>query len=299
MGAVEGTYASSARTGQRGSERVPGLKRESRSSSSLPATAGTFGTKEALVHSVTPEPSGFHRQHGSDTVRACNSPTRLAETIANWKAVFRESHLRSILVTGSKGGRLKGRKQQGQMPRRGHRAPGWTQAPGTHQEQRDIPMPAIRETTKTDMPTGYGCHMHLQSGRGSPQIQQLLKEGQQMGNRTANRVQSLTTAPVSKDRPLSTIGGPCARHDLPHPASIMGEGTAQTRSRRVRDSSLRDLDPPWKARSARNIDMDPALPRGPHPLSRTVLPGRSPTLGGSIRMDDFPPTRKGAELTQQ
>ncbi|MEQ2223661.1 hypothetical protein ILYODFUR_038930 [Ilyodon furcidens] len=105
MGAVERTYGSSARTGQRGSEGAPGLNRESQSGSTLPAIAGTFGTKEALVHIVTPELlSGFHRQHGSDTDRACNSPTRLAETMANRKAVFRESHLRSALVTGSKGG---------------------------------------------------------------------------------------------------------------------------------------------------------------------------------------------------
>ncbi|MEQ2238562.1 hypothetical protein ILYODFUR_034369 [Ilyodon furcidens] len=94
-------------------------------------------------------------------------------------------------------------------------------------------MPANRATTKPNMPTGNGCHIHLQSGRGSPQIQQLLKEGQQMGNRTANRVQFLTTASVSKDRPLSTIGGPrgrcpCTSHDLSHPAPIMGEGRACT-----------------------------------------------------------------------
>ncbi|MEQ2221997.1 hypothetical protein ILYODFUR_021337 [Ilyodon furcidens] len=54
-----------------------------------------------------------------------------------------------------------------------------------------------------------------------------------MGNRTANRVQSLTTAPVSKDRPLSNINGPrgrcpCASHGLSRPAPIVGEGRACT-----------------------------------------------------------------------
>ncbi|MEQ2213243.1 hypothetical protein XENOCAPTIV_011788, partial [Xenoophorus captivus] len=78
---------------------------------------------------------------------------------------------------GLKRGRLKGCKHQRQIPCMGHRASGWTQAPGTPQEQRDIPMPADRATTKPNMPTVNGCHIHLQSGRGSPQIQQLLKEG--------------------------------------------------------------------------------------------------------------------------
>ncbi|MEQ2166854.1 hypothetical protein GOODEAATRI_032616, partial [Goodea atripinnis] len=71
----------------------------------------------------------------------------------------------------------------------------------------------------------------------------------------------------------------------------------------VRPNQHTSSQQPWKESTERqehshqlqNINRDPALPRGPHPLSRTVLPGRSPTLGGSIRMDDFPPTRKGAE----
>ncbi|MED6233426.1 hypothetical protein ATANTOWER_011666, partial [Ataeniobius toweri] len=67
---------------------------------------------------------------------------------------------------GLKRERLKGRKHQRQIPRRGHRAPGWTQAPGTLQEQRDIPMPANRATTKPDMPMGNGCHIHLQKWKG-------------------------------------------------------------------------------------------------------------------------------------
>ncbi|MEQ2218781.1 hypothetical protein XENOCAPTIV_008065 [Xenoophorus captivus] len=177
-GAMERTYASSVRTGQRGSEEVPGLKRESRSGRTLPATTGTFGTKEALDHSVTPEPSGFQRQHGSDTNRACSSPTHLSEATANSKAVFRESHLKSTPRNWLKWWRLKGRKHQQQIPRRGHRAPRWTQAPGTPQEQREISMTANRATTEPNISTGNGCHIHLRGGRGSPQIQQPLKEGQ-------------------------------------------------------------------------------------------------------------------------
>ncbi|MEQ2292447.1 hypothetical protein AMECASPLE_023207 [Ameca splendens] len=49
--------------------------------------------------------------------------------------------------------------------------------------------------------------------------------------RTAYRVQSLTTAPVSKDSPLDTIDilrgqRPCGSHGVAHLASIMGEGRA-------------------------------------------------------------------------
>ncbi|MEQ2284837.1 hypothetical protein AMECASPLE_025671 [Ameca splendens] len=63
---------------------------------------------------------------------------------------------------GLKRERLKGRKHQRQI----HRAPGWTQARGTLQEQHDIPMPANRATTKPDMPMGNGCHIHLQKWKG-------------------------------------------------------------------------------------------------------------------------------------
>ncbi|KAK5614394.1 hypothetical protein CRENBAI_026011 [Crenichthys baileyi] len=97
----------------------------------------------------------------------------------------------------------------------------------------------------------------------------------------------------------------------------------QTGSWRARDSSFRNLmmmnplmiyvkdncgvvqpnqhmspQQPWKESTERqehthqlqNTDMFPALLRRPHPLCRTALPGCSPTLGGSIRMDDLPPT---------
>ncbi|KAK5617457.1 hypothetical protein CRENBAI_005771, partial [Crenichthys baileyi] len=82
---------------------------------------------------------------------------------------------------GLERGRLKGRKHQRQIPRRGHRAPGRTQAPATLQKQRDIPCRPTVQPPKPNMPTGNGCHIHLQGGKGSPQ--QLLKEEHQMGNR--------------------------------------------------------------------------------------------------------------------
>ncbi|MEQ2314276.1 hypothetical protein AMECASPLE_010433 [Ameca splendens] len=120
-------------------------------------------------------------------------------------------------------------------------------------------MPANSATTKPNMPTGNGCHIHLQGIRGSPQIQQLLKEGQQMGNKTANRVQSLTTAPTSKDHPLSTICGPrgrcpCASHGVSNPAPIMGEGRActcrgQSQSFRQPGLGWRIQPPIWERRS--------------------------------------------------
>ncbi|MEQ2213939.1 hypothetical protein XENOCAPTIV_024091 [Xenoophorus captivus] len=48
---------------------------------------------------------------------------------------------------GLKRGRLQGRKHQRQIPRRGHRTPGWSQAPGTPQVQRNISMTANRAIT--------------------------------------------------------------------------------------------------------------------------------------------------------
>ncbi|MED6239724.1 hypothetical protein ATANTOWER_010215 [Ataeniobius toweri] len=64
--------------------------------------------------------------------------------------------------------------------------------------------------------------------RGLPQIQQTLKEGQQMGDRTMNRVQSPTTAPDSKDSTIDIphVLCPCTGHGVAHPAPIVGEARA-------------------------------------------------------------------------
>ncbi|KAK5609914.1 hypothetical protein CRENBAI_013559 [Crenichthys baileyi] len=62
---------------------------------------------------------------------------------------------------------------------------GWTQAPGTSQEQRNILVPAHGAIIYSYMPTVKGSYVHLQGGWGQPLTQQPMKEGkffQKLGN---------------------------------------------------------------------------------------------------------------------
>ncbi|KAK5617458.1 hypothetical protein CRENBAI_005772, partial [Crenichthys baileyi] len=99
-----------------------------------------------------------------------------------------------------------------------------------------------------------------------------------------NRVHSLTTAPASKDRPLSTICGlsgwcPCASHSLSNPAPIKGEGRActcrgQSQSFRRPGSGWRIRPPIWERRSLLEGRRISELEQSLHSRGNQVLPGQ-------------------------
>ena len=64
----------------------------------------TLGKKAGLGRRTTFDPSGEKVQQSLWTDSAWSSPILLAEVMARRKAIFRESHFRSTLPRGSKGG---------------------------------------------------------------------------------------------------------------------------------------------------------------------------------------------------